>query len=176
MSPPAAERRSVGWHEIEHIDTFILFAELALGLCGFTGIAATFGGRERSYSVLDKIRIEGIFTLAGSVMLGSISVLTVSVLGTSSATVFGWASLIAASVLCRPVYTTFTRAIPLARDPESSSSLPIALVAVTTSWSCFLIHLANLALWREAFPLLLAFSLQLAWALFLFARMLTQRN
>jgi len=153
-----------------------LFAELALGLCGFTGVAATFGGRDRSYSVLDKVRIEGIFTQAGSVMLGSLAVLTVSVSASSSATAFGWGSLVAAMVLCRPVYTVFTIAIPLGRDPESSSSLFIAVVALTIISTCFLIHVANFALWRGAFPLLLAFSLQLAWSLFLFARILTQRN
>jgi hypothetical protein len=140
----------------------MLFAELALGLCGFTGVAATFGGRDRSYTVLDKVRIEGIFTQAGSVLLGSFAVLTISVWASSSATAFGWGSLVAATVLSRPVYTAFTIAIPLARDPESSSSLFIAVAAVTVISTCFLIHVANFADWRGAFPLLLAFSLQLA--------------
>lgn len=168
--------RSVGRHVVEHADTFSLFAELALGLCGFTGVAATFGGRDRNYSVLDKVRIEAIFTLAGSVMLGSLAVQTVSASASSSATAFGWGSLIAAAVLCRTVYTALTRAVPLARDPASSSTLSIAVVVVSLTMACFLIHVANLAVWRGAFLLFLAFSLQLAWALFLFARILTQRN
>ena len=153
-----------------------MLAELALGLFGFTGVAATFGGRDRSYSILDKVRMEGIFILASSVMLGSLAVLTVSASASSSAMAFGWASLIAATVLCRAAYTSLTSSIPLARDPELSSSLFVALVALAIIWSCFLIHVANFALWRSALPLLLAFSLQLAWALFLFARFLTQRN
>jgi len=65
-SAHAAERRSVRPHEIEqNPDIFSLLAELALGLGGFTGVAAAFGGPERAYTAAERMRLLSIFLSAG---------------------------------------------------------------------------------------------------------------
>jgi hypothetical protein len=153
-----------------------LLAELALGLAGFTGVAGTFGGRDRVYSPADQIRIESIFTLTGSVMAGSLVALTLDAAGSSSATSYGWASLIAAAILSRPASLAFTRGTALAKNPEVSTSQFVVVLAAALMLGALGLHIGNLLLWREAWPLFAASSLQLAWGLFLFARILTQRN
>lgn len=40
---------------------FELSAELSLALAGFSGIAATFGGRGREFSPIDRGRLDAIF-------------------------------------------------------------------------------------------------------------------
>jgi hypothetical protein len=167
-------RKNDRQNDIEHAETLSLLAELALGLAGFTGIAATFGGRERAYSGGDRFRIELIFMLAGSALAGSLTALTLSAAGCSTATSFGWASLVAAAIHCRPAFISFKQAIAVARDPEMSPFYLIVVSAVVLLSSCLGLQIGNLWLWRDAWPLLAASSLQLGWGLFLFARLLTQ--
>ena len=109
-------------------------------------------------------------------MLGSLAVLVLPATGSSAVAAYGWASLIAAVAQSRPAYVGVTRAFVFARDPEMSTSLFVSAVAITLVVGCLVLYVANLILWREAWPLLVAFSVQLAWGLFLFARVLTQRN
>ncbi len=44
--------------------TFALIAELALALAGFGGVAAAFGGRDRSYAPVEMTRIRVLFSHA----------------------------------------------------------------------------------------------------------------
>jgi hypothetical protein len=161
---------------MEHTETLTLLAELGLGLAGFTGVAATFGGRDRVYSPADRVRIESIFTLTGATIFGSLAALTFSAAGISPATLWMWASLIAGTICTRPTYVAFTHGIALARDPEVSTSSFIVVLAAAILVGSIGLHLGNLTVWREAWPLFAASSLQLAWGVFLFARILTQRN
>ena len=109
---------------IDHADTFSLLAELALALAGFTGVAGAFGGRDRSYSSGDLIRIESIFLSAGSVLLGTLCALTLCGAGFSDAAAYEWSSLVAASMLSPFFYRLTPRAIKLARDTAATTCSP----------------------------------------------------
>jgi len=172
----AAERRSVGRHEIDQTETFSLLAELALGLAGFTGVAAAFGGRDRTYAATESFRIEGIFLMAGSVMVGSLCALTLTGAGSSTTSAYRWASLVVAPVLLGSLFRAVSPGFALVKDPESSSSPWIHAFAMAVFAICLGVLVANFTVWREAWPLFAVFSLQLTWGLFLFARLLTQRN
>jgi hypothetical protein len=50
---------------LESIGAFELFAELSLALAGFTGVAASFGGRDRDFRPIEVSRIAGVFSFAG---------------------------------------------------------------------------------------------------------------
>ena len=43
-----------------NLDAFALIAELSLGLLGFSGVAAAFGGREREFNYVERVRFFGI--------------------------------------------------------------------------------------------------------------------
>ena len=70
--PRAAERRSVGRRTIEAESTFALIAELAVGLAGFGGVAAAFGGRDRSYAPVELTRMRALFAHAALVLASSL--------------------------------------------------------------------------------------------------------
>jgi hypothetical protein len=167
----------LGGHEIEQLETFTLLAELALGLAGFTGVAAAFGGRDRTYAAIERFRLEGIFLTAAGAMVGSLCVLTLTGAGRPTTEAYRWASLVSAPVL---LFTLLRIASPsmlaLMRDPNSSASPWIHALGTTLIAACLFLLAGNFIAWWDAWPLFAAFSLQLTWGLFLFARLLTQRN
>ena len=64
---------------IDNPETFSLLAELALGLAGFTGIAAAFGGTARTYEHSDHLRLVGILVAPGRDFLDTVHVRTLPV-------------------------------------------------------------------------------------------------
>ena len=166
----------LGRHEIEQTETFSLLAELALGLAGFTGVAGAFGGRDRAYSDADRVRLQSIFLAAGSVLVGSLCALTLTAAGWSPGQSYRWGSLPAAAVLMPFFYRVMPQAYALARDPDASTSIRVFAFASAQNLVSVCLLAGNFIAWREAWPLVGAFSIQLTWGLFLFARILTQRN
>jgi hypothetical protein len=147
----AAYLRSVGRREIGQTDTFSLLAELALGLTGFTGVAAAFGGSDRAFSGPDRFRLLAIFLSAASVLVGSLSAIL---------------------ILMPFFYRVLPRTYAFARDPDLGTSILIfGFVAAQVIISGLLL-VGKFIFWREAWPLFGAFSVQLALGLFLFARIL----
>ena len=61
-------------------------AELGLGLAGFAGVAASFGGRARAYGKVDLSRLMVLFICAGSVFAGSLAVVAFAAMGFEGAT------------------------------------------------------------------------------------------
>ena len=64
--------------EIEAQSTFALIAELAVGLAGFAGVAAAFGGRDRAYARVELTRMRALFVHAALVL--AVSLLATSLL------------------------------------------------------------------------------------------------
>jgi len=166
---------SVGRRQIEQTQTFSLLTELAIALGGFAGVAAAFGGRDRAYSISERIRLMTIFLSAGGALAGSLCVLAFASAGALAGPAFVWASALAAIAQLAHLRIVPT-AYRLAIDPEASTlgstlALLIAYVAVSLG-----LLLMNAAVWREAWPLVAAFSVQLVWGLWVFFRILTQRD
>ena len=153
-----------------------MLAELAVGLAGFTGVAAAFGGRDRSYSDPDRARLLSIFLSAGCVLIGSLCALTLTSAGWSSGQSYRWSGLSAAAVLIPSFYSVIPQAYAFAKDPDATTSFVIVVLAVVANIVSVLLLGGNFIVWREAWPILGAFSIQLAWGLFLFARVLMVRK
>jgi len=87
-----------------------------------------------------------------------------------------WGGLFAAVVLIPVFYDTLPHGYAFAKDPEASTSIEImAIASAVVIVSVFLLA-GNFFVWREAWPLFGAFSIQLIWGLFLFARVLMVRE
>ena len=72
--------------------TLALVAELALGLAGFGGVAAAFGGRDRSYAPVEITRLRVLFS--HSFLALSISLFAIGLLFTTTpTTACVWASV-----------------------------------------------------------------------------------
>ncbi len=153
-----------------------MLAELALGLAGFTGVAAAFGGRDRSYSDPDRARLLSIFLSAGCVLVGSLCALTLTSAGWSSGQSYRWSSLPAAAVLIPSFYSVIPQSYAFAKDPDATTSFAIVAIAVVANGVSVLLLAGNFIVWGEAWPVFGAFSIQLAWGLFLFARVLMVRK
>lgn len=63
------------------LDAFALIAELSLGLLGFSGVAAAFGGRERSFNYVERIRLRGIVLQSSVPLFGSLAIYALSSAG-----------------------------------------------------------------------------------------------
>ena len=157
-------------------DTFALFAELSLGLAGFAGVAAAFGGRDRSFGPGDRNRLLGIFVCASATLAGCVLVLTLSSTHTPVQSVY-W--ITSALLFVTSAMASFTR-VPinyrLARDPKASIEPWAAHLASAFFATLLFLYGGNLWLGGEAWPLLAGFSLQLLFGLWLFTRILTRPN
>jgi hypothetical protein len=54
-------------------EVFSLYAELALALAGFTGVASAFAGRERAFRPTELTRLQGILVNSASVLAGCLA-------------------------------------------------------------------------------------------------------
>jgi hypothetical protein len=155
--------------------TFALIAELSLALAGFGGVAAAFGGRDRSYAPVEMTRLRVLFThafLALSTSLFAIGLL----FATTTETACRWASI--AGVLSQtPTSAYFLRRIHSHTANQET----------TPGWWGFVYSFAALvaipllfgaSIFWEGGSVLLVFALstQLLYGLWIFMRLLIHRN
>jgi len=138
-------------------------------------VAAAFGGRDRDFTLAERTRLLAIFVAAGTVLSGSLCVLVAPSTSAGMATSYAAASLVSAAALL-PYARLLPRSYALAMDPDATTSLGVFGVAVVQLTIAAGLMAGNLAWWRQAWPLEVAFSVQLLWGLYLFARILGQRN
>jgi len=84
--------------------------------------------------------------------------------------------LSAAAVLIPSFYSVIPQAYAFAKDPDATTSFVIVALALVANIVSILLLVGNFIAWREAWPVIGAFSMQLAWGLFLFARVLMIRK
>lgn len=82
----------------------------------------------------------------------------------------------AAAVLIPSFYSVIPQSYTFAKDPDATTSFAIVAIAVVANIASVLLLTGNFIVWREAWPVFGAFSIQLAWGLFLFARVLMVRK
>ena len=156
-------------------DTFALLAELALGLAGFGGVAAAFGGRERSFQATELIRLRAVFFGGGVVLGGTLvieTLLAIDPLAGSAIRIAGTLSLLAQLVTSA---TNLRSAYRRASDPDSSSE----------RWALHLSSLYSLAttvlyvvciLTGQPWTFIGASTIQILFSLWMFTRILTRPN
>lgn len=156
--------------------TFALIAELALALAGFAGVAAAFGGRDRSYAPVEVSRLQSLFAhafLALALSLIAISLLSFD-LGSKSSCF--WASVTGAVGQALVAGYFIPRAYRYASDPSASpgwwgfgvstGSMGLSLALLSTS----------VASGGSMGLLVSALSVQLLFGLWVFTRLLIYRN
>ena len=157
-------------------DSIGLYAELALALAGFAGIVSAFAGRERQFRPVERLRLDGLMMLSGTVLAGCLAYIVGSVAGIAESSVL----VITAMVCLIP-----TAAIALFMFPELWRRSKDA-DATVAQWSLYLVSaliLADLTLFGaaifvpgSAWMIALGFSLLLLHGLWMFVLLLTRAN
>ena len=157
-------------------ETFSLYAELALALAGFAGVASAFAGRDRQFRPTEGVRIRAVLANSAAVLFGCLAFY--SGLG---------AELTADGALRLSGFTSFLFSLRVttveipdgwrhAKDPDSTTEM----------WVLYVILASNLSLlamygWTALFGggpalLLIGFPIQMLVALWMFTRLLTRPN
>jgi hypothetical protein len=148
---------------IEQLSAFELLAELGLGLAGFAGVAAAFGGRARAYDKVDLNRLMVLFACAGSVVAGSLTVITLAALGLERATIFLTVSSVIALIVGAAAFPLLVTAYRNTRErPDAAPpfALIIAAIYLVTFESLLVLNMLE---GGRAGLLLAAFALTLMW-------------
>ncbi len=153
---------------------FELIAELSLATIGFAGVAAAFGGSERAYKHVERIRIGGVLAQAGTALGGSLlfQILLMAELSLRNS--------VRATAICLLILTVFRMISNLpgiyraAGNSESSTPMGVAYLMTASFTLPLLCFGAALVLDKNAWALLAGFSIQLGSAVALFARLLTR--
>ena len=155
-------------HEYE--SSLILFAELALGLAGFAGVAAAFAGPSRSYGPLEMSRLSGLFFNSGLTLGGSVLLLTLAAAGVKTELAFTTLSIVAL------VFMIVAGAVGLPPAYRAAEQRWAVHASALTTGVLALVYGSNVWLGGEAWPVLAAFSWQLLYGLWLFTRILTRAD
>ncbi len=161
---------------IEHHDTFALLAELSLGLLGFAGVAASFGGRERAYGTADRHRLGTLFFGSSMVLASCVATLTMDAAHVPARTVFVVVSAVCLVGMGFAVLVRLPMNYRLARDPSASVEPWAAYVASIVCAVMVLLLGGNLWLGGEAWPLLAADSIALLFCVWVFTRLLMRAS
>lgn len=176
--PRPLEAPSVGQRSeaILYGDTFSLIAELSIGLAGFSGVAAAFGGRERVFQPVERIRLTAVFVQAGSVFASCLAIYAVAAAGFSQASQFQVAGSIGVVVQVWMLAVPVIQAVRAAQDSSSTASpgivaLSALLIAISLGLHGFCVFQGG-----SPGPLVGALSIQLLLGFWQFTRLLTRPN
>jgi len=159
---------------IELFSAFELLAELGLGLAGFAGVAAAFGGRARSYDKVDLNRLMVLFACAGSVVAGSLAVITLGALGLEAATIFVTVSSVLALIVGAAAFPLFRTAYRNTRERPDAAPLYVLIIAAIFVVTFESLLVLNILQGGKAGLLLAAFALSLIYGLWVFIRLMTR--
>ena len=159
---------------IEQFSTFELLAELGLGLAGFAGVAAAFGGRSRNYGSIDLLRLKVLFFCAGSVVAGSLAIFTFASYGLEDTTIFFVISAALTVISAAGGVPILLAAHRTVRDPEIVAPAWVFFVGASYLVVVEVFYVLNLFKGGEAGPLTAGFSLSLVYGLWMFTRLMVQ--
>jgi hypothetical protein len=153
-------------------EAFTLLAELSLALAGFTGVAASLGGRDREFREIERIRMIAIMQFSAISLGPALMAIALLDAGVVSDRAYGVTIFATLCALIATYLYQFPRVRRLFKDGESSTTkgfLGIALLffgclAALYGWALFFE--------RTSWPLVVGISLQLMWGLWSFARLL----
>jgi hypothetical protein len=161
---------------IEQFSTFELLAELGLGLAGFGGVAAAFGGRSRDYGSTDLVRIRALFFFAGSVVAGSLAILMLTSYGLDDATSFLVTSAALALITGAAAVPLLLASYRIVRDPKTGAPAWLFFAGTIYFVVVEAFYVLNVFKGGEASPLIAAFSLSLVYGLWMFSRLVVRPN
>jgi hypothetical protein len=158
------------------LDLLAVYSELAIGLAGFSGVAAAFSGRDRKFKPTELARLQTVLMSSASVVLGSLSFYVASTIGADPSTPTIAAAVTSLTCTLYYAFTVLPRAWRALSDPDSTSNKAV-LTIFTAITVAILLAYAGCVLLRGLSTLLVAgFSMQLAYGLWSFTRLLTRPN
>ena len=129
---------------IDAESTLSLVAELALGLAGFGGVAAAFGGRDRQFSRGERTRLLALYVHSTLALVGALLTMALLWFEMALATACFWASL-AGLVGQVPAAVHFTRrAWRFLQDAEMSTGPWAFLLTAMPTWMAATMFAAGL--------------------------------
>jgi hypothetical protein len=156
-------------------DAVELYAELSLALAGFAGVVTAFAGRQRAFRPIERMRLEGIVSLAASVLGSSLSYLSAAIAGLSAVSAESVAGCVGLA-LHVPVGRLMPRLWRRARDADATVD-PWSLYMVTVAFAIEVLLLSTAALgFGRGWQLAVTYSIQLLQGLWLFFLLLTREN
>ncbi len=151
---------------------FSLIAELSLGLLGFSGVAAAFGGRERAFNYVEKVRFFGIVAQSVNPLFGSLAIYVLSAAGFGSAGIISGAAGLSIFISLSFFAITMPAVTRSGRDASTSTET----WAVVVVWIQMLVTTSLYALsilgGGVAWSLVAAYTCHLAMGVFIFWRIL----
>ena len=157
-------------------DVFSLYAGLALALGGFTGVASAFAGRERKFRPTELTRLQGVLLNSASVLIGCLayySATSIDLTEQQSQSIAATASFLATVPL-------LTVAIPSGwrhhNDPDSTTELWVLFVVTVLAIGLLCVYAFAALSSGGAGRIIIGFSIQLLFALWMFVRLLTRPN
>ncbi|MBW2495475.1 MAG: hypothetical protein JRE43_12040 [Deltaproteobacteria bacterium] len=158
------------------VETFELFAELALALGGFSGVAAAFGGRDREFREIERNRLTAVFLFAAISLGEALLVIALTHAGISPDQTYSITCLVSGLLLLLLLGIQFPPVVRLYRAGESTTSGVFLLVALLFFVSCGSMFFWAALYEHESWPLVVGMSAQLMMGLWMFARLLLRSN
>lgn len=149
-------------------DALSLIAELSLGLLGFAGVAAAFGGQERAFSEADRLRLLGLFCNSAIPLFGCLSVYVMSAASLEGGVTYTLAGLLSLAIHLRSSVLTMPGVSQSARDAEATTEGWTLRAVWGQVIACLVLYLVEIVAGGVAWPLLAAYSSHLAIGVFLF--------
>ena len=162
---------------IEHADTFSLFAEVAIAVAGFAGVATVFGGREKRFRDAELLRLRGLFQLSALVLSGCFGIASCQAAGLSNELTMILVSMTLIVAYGLVAMDAPVKATRLYREKKETT---ISLGALAGAWSIYVFGLPlltiNAFLLQQEWPLILLFSLSILQSIWQFYRLVTKVN
>jgi hypothetical protein len=157
-------------------DTFSLLAELAIAIAGFGGVAAAFGGRDRTFKPTERMRLVAIFIHAGTAFFGCLLWTTAFEAGLPATKIQKLVSIGMLGCVVIFMMSRLPATFRNASEPDSTSETWVLVVTVSYTLVLFCVYVANAVWLASSWVLAAAFSLQLLFSLWMFFRLLTRPN
>ena len=157
-------------------EAYSLLAELSLGLLGFSGVAAAFGGRDRVFRGSEFARLQGVFRHSGIALAGCLLVLSLFEAGVAAAKTFSIVSAVCGLSYLVFVFPVVPAGYRASREADSTTGIWFlhSMTVYFTALVC--LYFANAALGGHSWPVVLAMASQLLFSLLNFYRFLVRPN
>lgn len=157
-------------------ESITLFAELALGLAGFAGVASAFSGRERNFLPAERLRLMGLMVLAGTVLAGCLTYIAISMTGLSDILSRQASALVCALVTLLVTVKMLPELWRHSRDTDATVTPLTFYLATALIFGSLALYSMAAIFNGVAWMIALGFTIQLLHGLWMFVLLLTRKN
>ena len=157
-------------------DSVTLFAELALGLAGFAGVASAFSGRERSFRPAERLRLMGLMVLSGIVLAGCLIYVTLSMTDVSDSLSRQASAIVCALGTALVAVTMLPDVWRHSQDADATVARWSFYLATTLIFGSLVLYTMAAIFDGVAWMIAMGFTIQLFHGLWMFVLLLTRQN